>query len=84
VLAVEVGGADEGDSEVALRRKADWYLDAGVVVVWIVLPRSQEVLVVTRGGDKRLSAGKKLPAHSSLPGLTPKVSDFFVQIRSRQ
>jgi Uma2 family endonuclease len=84
VLAVEVAGADEGDSERALRKKADWYIDARVAVVWIVLPRSQEVLVVSADGEKRLSIGKKLPAHPALPGLTPKVSELFVQIRSRE
>jgi hypothetical protein len=34
VLAVEVAGADEGDSEKALREKADWYLGGGIAVVW--------------------------------------------------
>jgi hypothetical protein len=55
-----------------------------MAVVWIVLPRSQEVLVVSADGEKRLSIGKKLPAHPALPGLTPKVSELFVQIRSRE
>ena len=84
VLAVEVAGADEGDSEIALRKKADWYLGVKVVVVWIVLPRSQEVLVVSREGEKRLSIGKRIPAHPSLPDLSPRISEFFVQLRSRR
>jgi Uma2 family endonuclease len=84
VLAVEVAGADEGDSDAALRKKADWYIGAGVAVVWIVFPGSQEVLVVSRERETRLSLRKKIPAHPSLPGLTPRVSDFFVQIRSKR
>lgn len=83
VLAVEVAGPDDGDSESALRKKAEWYLGVGVALVWIVLPRSQEVLVVSREGEKRLSLRKRVGAHSDLPGLSPKVSDFFVQVRSR-
>lgn len=67
VLAVEVAGADEGDSEIALRKKADWYVGAGVAVVWIVLPRSQEVLVVSGEDEKRLSIRNRIHAHRSLP-----------------
>jgi Uma2 family endonuclease len=83
ILAVEIGGADEGDQENALRAKAEWYSSAGVTVVWIVLPRTQEVLVLTAEGETRLSNRKRIRAHPALPGLSPKVSDFFVQIRSR-
>ncbi len=84
VLAVEVAGGDEGDSEPSLRKKADWYIGVGVAVVWIVFPRSQEVLVVSREGEKRLAIGKRIPPHPILPGLRPKVSEFFVQVRSRR
>jgi Uma2 family endonuclease len=84
VLAVEVAGVDEGDSEIALRKKAKWYLEAGVIVVWIVLPQSREVLVVSREEEKRVSPRKRMPAHPSLPGLRPKVNEFFVQIGSRR
>jgi len=84
VLAVEVAGADEGDSEVALRNKAKWYLGAGVAVVWIVFLQSQEVLIVSREDEKRLSVRKRMHAHASLPGLRPKISEFFVQLRSRR
>ena len=84
VLAVEVAGLDEGDSESALRKKAEWYLGVGVSVVWIVLPRSQEVLVVSEDGEKRLSTRKRIEAHPALPGLSPKVSDLYVQVRSRR
>ncbi len=84
VLAVEVAGIDEGDSEIALREKAKWYLEAGVTLVWTVFPQAQEVLVSAREGEKRMSVRKRMPAHALLPGLRPKVSEFFVQLRSRK
>ncbi len=84
VLAVEIAGADEGDSETELSAKTEWYLGVGVAVVWVVLPLSREVLVVTSEGMKRLGSGKKIPANRALPGLNPKVSDFFVQIRAHR
>jgi Uma2 family endonuclease len=87
VLAVEVAGADEGDSESALRTKAGWYLSAGVAVVWILLPRSREVLVISPKGEKRLSirtSRARMPAHPALPDLRPKVSELFVQVRARR
>jgi Uma2 family endonuclease len=84
ILAVEIAGADEGDLEPELRSKAEWYLAVGVTIVWIVLPRSQEVLVVNADGETRLSNRKRIRAHSSLPGLSPRVSDFFVQLRAKR
>ncbi len=36
VLAVEVGGQEEGEPE--LRAKAAWYLARGVALVWLVMP----------------------------------------------
>ena len=78
VLAVEVAGRYEGEPE--LREKARWYLAAGVRVVWIVLPRSREVIVVTAAGDRRCAPGERLPARSDLPDLAPLVDELFVQI----
>lgn len=78
VLAVEVAGEDE--DETVLRDKAAWYLDAGVQVVWLVLPESREVLVITRSGQHRGRAGEALPAHPALPGLVPRVDELFVQV----
>lgn len=40
VLAVEVAGADDGDSETALREKAKWFLHVGVSVLFRSRPRS--------------------------------------------
>lgn len=77
-LAVEVAGLDENED--ALREKARWYLGSGVEVVWIVLPETREVLVLTPHAESRHPAGKTLPTHPALPDLTPAVSDFFVQL----
>lgn len=78
LLAVEVAGTDE--DEAALRDKAGWYLGAGVRAVWLILPDSREVVVVTAGGERRYSIGEILPAHAELPELIPRVGDFFVQL----
>ncbi|HYC54098.1 MAG TPA: Uma2 family endonuclease [Candidatus Binatia bacterium] len=78
VLAVEVAGEDE--PEPMLMRKASWYLDAGVEVVWIVLPESRELVVVDAAGQTRLTTAAASPQHASLPGLALRVADLFVQI----
>ena len=78
LLAVEVAGRYEGEAQ--LREKAQWYLGAGVRAVWVVLPRSREVIVVTAVGERRHAPGEPLPADPSLPGLAPMVDELFVQI----
>jgi Uma2 family endonuclease len=80
VLAVEVGGPDDGDSEAALRAKARWYLDAGVPVVWLVLPEQRKVIVVTADGESVHDAGERLPSSPELPALAPLGAEFFVQV----
>lgn len=81
VLAVEVAGQD--DREPYLRDKARWYLERGVAVVWLVLPETREVLVLSGSPatrhDSRHGVGDQLPAHEALPGLTPEVAAFFSQ-----
>lgn len=78
LLAVEIAGEDEGESE--LRAKADWYLGHGVASVWIVLPRSLEVIVMGKTSEQRHGLGDQLAAHPALPGLVPNVARFFAQI----
>lgn len=78
VLAVEIAGEDE--EERVLREKARWYFEKGVDVVWLVLPESREVVVMTRAGETRHGRADRLPAGGLLPGLEPAVSRFFVQI----
>jgi Uma2 family endonuclease len=78
VLAAEVAGMDE--SEIDLRDKARWYLEHGVVVVWLVLPQPREVVVLTAEGERRVCGGETLPEHAALPGLAPRADRFFVQL----
>lgn len=80
ILAVEVAGAR--DTEVAMAAKAAAYLKHGVRVVWLVLPESGEVLVLTHGATKleRYDKGMSLPPVEELPGLAPRVMDFFHQL----
>jgi Uma2 family endonuclease len=80
VLAVEVEGEDEGEE--SLRKKARWYLDHGVAVVWLVMTSTREVLVVSAKGDSRHKLGDTLPEASALPGLHPKVDEFFEQLEA--
>lgn len=78
VLAVEVAALDEPEG--ALAEKTSWYLSVGVPVVWVVLPAARQVLVTTADGSARFECGSALPAHPALPGLVPRVDDFFVQL----
>jgi Uma2 family endonuclease len=78
VLAVEVAGED--DTEELLRDKAQWYLEAGVAVVWIAVPRSRVVLVVSAEGERRCGRGERPPDHEALPGLEATVDELFLQL----
>lgn len=78
VLAVEVAGID--DMSEALLEKARWYLAHGVETVWIVLPSSRSVRVVTAATIVEVATGKRLPQPLSLAGLAPLVADFFRQL----
>jgi len=78
VLAVEVAGVDDDLSD--LRQKARWYLAHGVEAVWLVLPESRSVWVVTAAGESQHSGAAPLPAIASLPGLGPAVAAFFHQL----
>jgi Uma2 family endonuclease len=78
LLAVEVAGRFE--SERALTEKARWYLGVGVKVVWLILPESREVVVLTPAETWRGGSGARLPAHPELPDLAPAVDDFFIQL----
>ena len=81
VLAVEVAGRE--DTVEALEQKARWYLDHGVEVVWIAIPRARTIRVLTRNGASEHGAGGRLPLHPSLPGLSPSVEDLFSQLPPR-
>jgi Uma2 family endonuclease len=78
VLAVEVAGVD--DREAYLRDKARWYFDAGVAIVWLILPDTREVVVLTPDSESRFGQDARLPEHAALPGLAPEVRELFVQL----
>jgi Uma2 family endonuclease len=78
VLAVEVAGQDE--DEAVLTEKAAWYLGCGVNVVWLVFPESRSVVVVDAWRSERYTGKERLRKRPSLPGLAPRVSDFFAQL----
>jgi len=79
VLAVEIAGKDEPVDLVL--QKATWYLERGVEVVWVLVPRTRRVIVKTSAGSLELGPGDRLAAHPSLPGLEPRVDDLFRQVR---
>jgi Uma2 family endonuclease len=78
ILAVEVCGRD--DSIDSLRTKARWYLDHGVAIVWILEPRTREVVVIDERGERNHGPGGTVPEDPRLPGLAPKVDDLFRQV----
>jgi hypothetical protein len=51
-----------------------------VQVVWLVLPETRQVLVLTKEGESRHGAEGTLPPVAVLPGLEPAVARFFVQL----
>jgi Uma2 family endonuclease len=77
-LAVEVAGAD--DTLQILGEKAKWYLAHGVRTVWIVVPETRSVRVVTAAGEREVVRDAALPEPEGLPGLSPRVSAFFSQL----
>lgn len=79
VLAVEVAGQDEEEPE--LREKARWYLRHGVRTVWLILPKTREVLVLHGSDESKHRGGERLPADPDLPGLNPTVDRLFRQLR---
>jgi Uma2 family endonuclease len=78
VLAVEIAGEDEEES--VLRDKARWYLDHGVSVVWLVLPETRELVVISASGEGRFSRGERLPVNPALADLEPEVGRLFAQL----
>lgn len=78
VLAVEVAGQDE--DELSLRSKAGWYARHGVAIVWLILPESREVIVLSGPLEARYPAAAQLPEDARLPGLSPMVERFFAQL----
>jgi len=78
VLCVEVAGED--DPEVTLVEKATWYRAHGVPVVWVVLPATRELLIISAEATTRLGRSDTIAAHAALPELSPSVAELFTQI----
>lgn len=78
VLCVEVAGED--DPEATLVEKATWYRAHGVPVVWVVLPATRELLIISDEATTRLGRSDTIAAHAALPGLSPSVAELFTQL----
>lgn len=78
VLAIEVAG--RLDTLEYLEKKAEWYLAHGVDVIWLVMPETRSVRVVTKGGHVDARDQERIPERPSLPGLSPSVAAFFQQL----
>jgi Uma2 family endonuclease len=75
-LAVEIVSPSESADEV--REKVRDYLAAGTPLVWVVYPRSQEVLVHTPDGAAYTYSGQDILQHADmLPGFTCVAADLF-------
>ena len=85
-LALGHLGARDGDLEAGVAGQSQLRpdLDHGVEVVWITIPSTRTVRVITRAGASKYGAGERLPSHPSLPGLSPRVDDLFSQLPSSQ
>ncbi len=79
ILAIEIAGQDQ--SEADLREKATWYFAHGVKLVWLILPDSRAVLILSPHSESRHCAGACLPANPELPGLEPEVARFFRRLQ---
>ena len=75
-LAVEI--VSPGDTAEEVRTKVREYLDAGTSMVWVVYPRSREVIVHTPDGLARTYGPEAtLETPSVLPGFSCPVNAIF-------
>lgn len=75
-LAVEV--VSPSDTAEEIRAKVREYLEAGSAAVWVVYPRTRELIAHTPDGLARTyAAGATLEMPELLPGLALAVSDIF-------
>ncbi len=78
-IAIEVLSPDQSPLE--LREKAQYYLNNGTQVVWIVYPQTKQVEVRTSSGAVTiLGADDVLTAEDVLPGFAVKVEKLFRQV----
>ena len=76
-LAVEVKSPN--DRLAAMRRKAVYYLDNGVSLVWLVYPDTQRIDVWTTETSETLVMGDMLDGGDVLPGFTMSLEDVFAE-----
>jgi Uma2 family endonuclease len=75
-LAVEI--VSPGDTADEVREKVREYLDAGTAAVWVVYPRSREVIVHTPDGLARAFGPEAtLVSPDLLPGFSCPVQELF-------
>jgi Uma2 family endonuclease len=74
-LAVEVKSPD--DRVKAMRRKADYYLEHGTQIVWLVIPEQRLVIVLTPDDESYMTESDTLSGDPVLPGFTLAVRDIF-------
>lgn len=78
-LAVEVVSPSNTRRE--MERKLDDYFDAGVVIVWLVYPKSREVVVYSSPNDAiTLTGDDLLEGGTILPGFSLPVSQIFAEL----
>lgn len=75
-LAIEI--VSPGDTAEEVREKVREYLAAGTAAVWVVYPRTQEVIVHTPDGLARAYGPEAtLESPNLLPGFSVPVKDLF-------
>ena len=74
-LVVEVVSPSDAWGEV--EAKAQRWLDAGVLVVWVVSPRTYTVMAFSVAGVRRFGHTETLDGAPVLPGFTLAVADIF-------
>lgn len=65
------------DSAEDLFAKADEYLASGCEEVWLILPESQRVLIVTRERTLAFQSPDEVSARVILPGFRVSLRDLF-------
>jgi Uma2 family endonuclease len=78
ILAVEICGRFQTEAD--LRERSKWYFRHGVPIVWIVLPREREVVVLEGGRETRYRRGDTIAESTELPGLRAQVNELFRQL----
>ena len=73
-LAIEI--ASPNDTYDSLQLKKQRYLSAGVREVWLISPKTQEILIFTKDGVSRLHASGVLTT-DLLPGVAISVEELF-------